>query len=105
MRGADHTNQYSTIHKAKGLDADAVLVVAEKYEHFLKWFETDPKERYADKSDQCRLGFVGFSRAKELLCIACLQDIRDFKTRLKEFDVEIIESNLLGEIHMNASQG
>jgi DNA helicase-2/ATP-dependent DNA helicase PcrA len=90
-KGTDHANQYSTIHKAKGLDADAVLVIAEDYRKLLKWFETSYDRRFADKLDQCRIGFVGFSRAKELLCIACLEDIGDFKERLKEFDVEIIE--------------
>lgn len=65
----------STIHKAKGLEAHAVLVIAETKAELLKWFETDHQRRCADKLDTCREGFVAFSRAKELLCIACLEKL------------------------------
>ena len=65
----------SSIHQAKGLEANAVLVVASGLGELQKWCETDRVKRNADKQDQCRLGFVAFSRAMELLCIACLKPL------------------------------
>jgi DNA helicase-2/ATP-dependent DNA helicase PcrA len=70
-------HQYSSIHKAKGLEADAVLVVASTETKLKKWLETDKNERCNDTSDMCRIGFVGFSRAKQILCIACKEQISD----------------------------
>jgi DNA helicase-2/ATP-dependent DNA helicase PcrA len=35
--------------------------------------------RNSDKQDKCRLGFVAFSRAMELLCLAC-REPADAKT-------------------------
>lgn len=66
---------YSTIHKAKGLEADAVLVIAESAKELKEWLETDKRKRFSDKLDSCRIGFVAYSRAKRLLCIACLDSI------------------------------
>ena len=74
---AGDSHQYSSIHKAKGLEADAVLVVASKEKMLKKWLTTDKDGRRDDKSDTCRIGFVGFSRAKQILCTACKQQISD----------------------------
>ncbi|MFX0201389.1 MAG: UvrD-helicase domain-containing protein [Candidatus Hodarchaeota archaeon] len=68
-------DMYSTIHKAKGLQADAVLVVAENKGQLEKWLMTDKKARCKEKTDRCRIGYVAFSRAKTILCIACLGKI------------------------------
>src|SRR5699024_10850688 len=68
---------FMTIHKSKGLQADAVLVVAKAENQLKKWLESDEKVRMSDKIDMCRLGYVAFSRAKEYLCIACLENISD----------------------------
>lgn len=80
LRGFNNDSQESykgcsTIHKAKGLEAQSVLVIAESKAELLKWLETDHQKRCADKLDTCREGFVAFSRAKELLCIACLEKL------------------------------
>jgi DNA helicase-2/ATP-dependent DNA helicase PcrA len=40
-----------------------------------KWCTTDRAQRSADRQDVCRIGFVAFTRAMELLCIACRQSI------------------------------
>jgi DNA helicase II / ATP-dependent DNA helicase PcrA len=70
----------SSIHRAKGVEANAVLVVASTLNELNKWCVTDRLQRGADKRDTCRVGFVAFTRAMELLCIACLQPL-DSKTR------------------------
>jgi DNA helicase II / ATP-dependent DNA helicase PcrA len=76
---AKESNQYHdsflTIHKSKGLQADAVLVVAKNEKELLMWLENDKEKRLLDQQDKCRLGYVAFSRPKEFLCIACLTSI------------------------------
>lgn len=86
----DCISYYSTIHKSKGLEADAVLVIAESLSRLNKWIERDKAKRFDDKSDQCRLGFVAFSRAKKLLCIACLEDARSIRKTLQSMNIDII---------------
>jgi DNA helicase-2/ATP-dependent DNA helicase PcrA len=71
---------YASIRKAKGLQADAVLVVAKNIAELKKWLQTDRSCRLRDKQDKCRLGYVAFTRPREMLCIACL----------KELDTELI---------------
>lgn len=74
---ATSVHYYSTIHKAKGLEADAVLVVAESTYQLEKWLATDPQERATVAQDMSRIGYVGFTRARDVLCIACLQKASD----------------------------
>lgn len=87
------TNTYMTIHKSKGLEADAALVVAETKNQLMKWLETDRGIRAADVRDTCRVGFVGFSRAKTLLCIGCLQQCPEAITKLRQMGVEVVGSS------------
>ena len=70
-------NFHSSIHKAKGLEAECVLVVAKNMKEFQKWVETVFDKRCKDKQDTCRIGFVGFTRARQILCIACKQPIEN----------------------------
>ena len=70
----------SSIHRAKGLEATAVLVVADTWNELRKWCTVDRALRNRDKQDKCRLGFVAFSRAMELLCLAC-REPSDANTR------------------------
>jgi DNA helicase-2/ATP-dependent DNA helicase PcrA len=80
-RGRKFSEDWScSIHRAKGLEANAVLVVASSLKELKKWCTTDRVERNADKNDTCRVGFVGFTRAMELLCIACRTPL-DSETR------------------------
>lgn len=65
----------STVHKAKGLEADSVLVIAKSNNELAKWIMQDIPSREADKQDDCRLGYVAFTRARDVLCIACLEKI------------------------------
>ncbi len=66
---------YTSIRKAKGLQADAALVIAKSPTELRKWLQTDRLLRIEDKQDKCRLGYVAFTRPKEMLCIACLKEI------------------------------
>lgn len=65
------------IHTIKGLEAEAVLAIAKTEAELLLWIETDLAVRDAKREDEDtdypRLGYVAFSRAKRLLCIACLE--------------------------------
>ena len=81
---------YSTIHSAKGLEASSVLVVAENKKLLGKWLLTDKNDLGMYVNDIYRLGFVGFSRARNFLCIACLESILpDFEKTLNNFEVLI----------------
>ncbi len=81
----------SSIHKAKGLEADAVLVVAKTTKELDRWLTTDGDTRNNDKNDTCRLGYVAFTRAREMLCIACLKPIdAAMKQRLRDLGVTIV---------------
>lgn len=66
---------YASIRKAKGLEADAALVVAKGVAELRKWLQTDRSVRVADKQDKCRLGYVAFTRPREMLCIACQKEL------------------------------
>jgi hypothetical protein len=81
----------SSINKAKGLEAIAVLAVASNLNQLQKWCMMDRTQRNADTTDTCRLGFVAFSRPMELLCIACLKPL-DNQTRsdLQNLDVTFL---------------
>lgn len=71
----------SNIHSIKGLEAEAVLAIARTEVELLLWIETDRsiREAYRDKekTDYPRLGYVAFSRAKQFLCIACLEKVSE----------------------------
>ncbi|MBB3204913.1 DNA helicase-2/ATP-dependent DNA helicase PcrA [Rhodopirellula rubra] len=71
----ESTELSSSIHRAKGLQADGVLAVARTQNELLRWLETDPKERTRNKSDDCRIGYVAATRARELLCYGCMEPI------------------------------
>ncbi|MDR7209915.1 DNA helicase-2/ATP-dependent DNA helicase PcrA [Flavobacterium piscis] len=71
----------ANIHTIKGLESEAVLAISKTEEELLLWIETDhairESKRDNEKTDYPRLGYVAFSRAERLLCIACLEKISD----------------------------
>lgn len=84
----------SNIHRFKGLELDAVLAVAKNEVELNLWLETNTESRdaHSDRgtSDYPRLGYVAFSRARKVLCIACLEPISDVtKEKLNNLGVEI----------------
>jgi DNA helicase-2/ATP-dependent DNA helicase PcrA len=98
----------SNIHSIKGLEAEAVLVIAKTEEELLLWIEKDRtiRETYRNKesTDYPRLGYVAFSRAKKLLCIACLQQVSTGTlAKLIALDVELLGTNPtnVGESSLN----
>jgi DNA helicase-2/ATP-dependent DNA helicase PcrA len=82
---------HSSIHKAKGLEAECVLVVAKSREELAQWLITDRQKRFSDKNDTCRIGYVAFTRAKRLLCIACREPLDcQLESKLVELMVRMI---------------
>lgn len=71
----DSTNNIkcTTIHKAKGLEADVVLVIAKTENQLKKWLSASKTDMENVKDDDYRLGYVAFSRAKEKLLLSCLK--------------------------------
>ncbi len=72
------TSFYSAIHSSKGLEATSVLVCAQTENELLKWL--DSEKANTEKDDDYRLGYVAFSRARDILCVACLKPIKERKT-------------------------
>lgn len=86
-----NNNYHSSIHKAKGLEADCVLVVSKNLNELTKWLKTDYEERCKDTNDTCRIGYVGFTRAKRILCIACKEPMdSNIKASLRNLNVTIL---------------
>lgn len=79
---------YSTIHSSKGLESQSVLVCARTQNELIKWLETD-KNKLKTMDDDYRLGFVAFSRAKEMLCLSSLKPLNSkVRKRLEELNVK-----------------
>lgn len=84
-----NNNRYcSSIHTSKGLESTSVLVLARTNKQLLKWL--DFQNVIHDKDDDYRLGYVAFSRAREILCLAVLEEPIDelFET-LKKLNIQI----------------
>jgi len=84
---------FASIRKAKGLEADAALVVAKGIAELKKWLQTDRSCRISDKQDKCRLGYVAFTRPREMLCLACLKEIDTEIIQMLQ-ELEIVTTNL-----------
>lgn len=91
---SNHPEQCASIRRAKGLEADAVLAVAKGPAELKKWFSTDRAVRNADKQDKCRIGYVAFTRPREMLCIACLKPIdAELESLLDSLGVHVVSSS------------
>ena len=79
-----------TVHRAKGLQAEAVLVVAATGGQFTEWM--NPYGSGKPRTEVARIGYVGFSRAMKLLCIATDSANTDTRRMLAKCEgVEIVE--------------
>jgi len=86
----------STIHSIKGLEYEAVLVIAKGEDELKLWLETRrgerDKVRTRETTDYPRLGYVAFSRAKKFLCIGCLTEVSKITLdKLKHLGVDILD--------------
>lgn len=57
-----------TVHRAKGMEAESVLLVAADGAQFTRWMVPWGSARKRD--EEARIGYVGFSRAMKMLCVA-----------------------------------
>jgi DNA helicase-2/ATP-dependent DNA helicase PcrA len=85
----------SNIHNFKGLESEAILAIAKNEEELLLWIESDMDSRDTfrdrERTDYPRLGYVAFSRAKQLLCISSLEKISDpTLDKMRKLDVKIV---------------
>lgn len=93
---------YSSIHSAKGLEATCVLVFARNENELKTWLDYD---NVIGKNDSTRLGFVAFSRARKLLCIACLENISQAtKDKLEKLNVELVSATPKKQAHRQVAQ-
>jgi len=84
---------YSSIHSAKGLEATAVLAIAYSNNELEKWLNFDAANKELD--DDYRLGYVAFSRARDLLCIACLEDIsKALRDKMESLGIAFYSQNI-----------
>lgn len=82
----------STIHKYKGLEATSILAISPSLSVLKKWIETDESQQ----NRTSREGFVAFSRARKLLCIACLEELDEpIKQKLRDLDVKFSDEILI----------
>lgn len=80
---------YSTIHSSKGLEATSVLAIAYSANELMKWLNFNSASN--DLDDDFRLGYVAFSRARDLLCISCLEKVSEpIKEKLRDLDIQIL---------------
>lgn len=82
---------FSTIHKSKGLEAESVLIIAKTRNQLMKWLNATEENMKDSKNDDCRIGYVAFTRAKKLLVLCCLQNLKegDLK-KMENLNVRII---------------
>jgi DNA helicase II / ATP-dependent DNA helicase PcrA len=71
--GSQFESCYSTIHSAKGLESTSALAIAYSDKEINKWLDFEAANSSID--DDYRLGYVAFSRARDMLCIACLETL------------------------------
>ena len=68
------------IHTAKGQEAECVLVIAESETQLLEWLGDN------NDSEEARVGYVAFSRARKLLCV--------WAPSIKEENYKYLEQNI-----------
>ena len=79
--------KYMTIHKAKGLEADCVLVIAENEKQLFKWLNMTKTDMRNESDEDYRLGYVAFSRARKVLAVAVLEEIDTSAFNTKIWDI------------------
>jgi DNA helicase-2/ATP-dependent DNA helicase PcrA len=86
-QATDTEAYYSTIHSFKGLEASCVLLIVNSNAMLKSFIETDRSVQ----NQNSNLGYVAFSRAKDLLCIMCLEDIdEELREKLVSMHVKFV---------------
>ncbi|MCB5228477.1 MAG: UvrD-helicase domain-containing protein [Candidatus Cloacimonetes bacterium] len=86
-QAVDTDAYFSTIHSFKGLEASCVFLIVNSNALLKSFIETDRSVQ----NQNSNLGYVAFSRAKDLLCIMCLEKInKPLRDRLKAMQVEFV---------------
>jgi hypothetical protein len=79
-------DNFRTIHKAKGIQRDAVLVLAKDKSELESWlFSPDTSQ-----DESSRRGYVAFSRARKILCICCEELTVEQKEQLEHGNSVIV---------------
>ena len=86
----DFNCKYISIHKSKGLESDAVLVVAKTESEMLKWLNMTRTNMKSDSDEMYRLGYVAFTRPRKILMLACLEKM-DFNKIKSTVNVQIVK--------------
>lgn len=87
---SNHHEKVLTIHKSKGLEAESVLVVFDTNKNLNKIL-TERNLMKSIDTDDLRLGYVAFTRAKKFLAICCLEALsEENKNLLTKDGVQLI---------------
>ena len=79
-----------TVHRAKGMEAESVLLVAVDGAQFTRWMVPWCSARKRD--EEARIGYVGFSRAMKMLCVATDKMNKETQKLVEGWpEVEVIE--------------
>jgi DNA helicase-2/ATP-dependent DNA helicase PcrA len=82
-------SSFSTVFSSKGLEASSVLVIATDNQELTDWLDFEKANNELD--DKYRLGYVAFSRAREMLCIASFGKISDdLYNKINNLNLKII---------------
>jgi hypothetical protein len=79
-------DNFRTIHKAKGIQREGVLVFAEDSDEVERWLFSS---RIAE-DESSRRGYVAFSRARKILCIACHSLSAEQESKLQDRGVKTV---------------
>ncbi|PEZ63321.1 DNA helicase UvrD [Bacillus anthracis] len=81
---SDSEGNVFSIHSAKGLEAECVLVLAETEAQLMEWLDDNKR------SEEARVGYVAFSRARKLLCVWAPNMQEESYSHLQQY-VEFLE--------------
>ncbi|MCF2650590.1 UvrD-helicase domain-containing protein [Niallia circulans] len=88
-KSSDFQSHVFNIHTAKGQEAECVLVIAESEYQLLEWLGDN------NDSEEARVGYVAFSRARKLLCVWAPFLQEDTYKYLKQ-NIEFVDSSYYG---------
>ncbi|EEM80212.1 UvrD-helicase domain-containing protein [Bacillus thuringiensis] len=91
VKSVEKEKPFYTIHDAKGQEAECVLVLAENETQLKEWLDSN------EDSEEARVGYVAFSRARKLLCIWA-PNIKEETYNYMQEHVEFIDAKYLSKV-------